>query len=359
MLHDAKPESAPKSPSEPSPSAAAPSALVSAGRQTYGRFCTTPERANLLDAPFLKLPRGIRKWRLKEWQAVQISTPELFMNLALFDAKIMSLVQVKIYDKRRGQKHVFERKLPPLSMQIADTLQHSHNGYAGSKVVLAFDNRAALGYLDALIDLEGEGKRPRISGKLRLDMRGGAPHVVSMPLVDGGMYSHKGMFPVGGRLIIGDTTHDLAEEGGLALLDDHKGYYPYVMLWDWLTSAKRDADGVGWGFNLTRNQCREPSRYNENCVWREDRFGTLPEVRFERRNEGKPDEVWLVRDDSGRVDVEFRPTVPGDVRVNALVVESRYRGPFGHVRGRLAADGLPELVLDDWFGMGEAFHLRC
>ncbi|MCA9634082.1 MAG: DUF2804 family protein [Myxococcales bacterium] len=359
MLHDAKPEAptpVPQSSTEVTP---APEAIVAAGRQAYGRFSTTPARANLLDAPYLGLPRGIRWWRLKEWQAVQISTPELFMNLALFDAKLMSLVQIKVYDKRRGQKHVFERKLPPMRLQVADSLLDSHNGHVGRDVVLAFDNHARAGHLDVLIDLESQGKRPRIHGKLRLLLERGAPHVVSMPLVDGGMYSHKGMFPVTGRLVIGDEAHELSGDRALALLDDHKGYYPYVMRWDWLTSAKVDDSGVAWGFNLTRNQCREPLRYNENCVWRGDRFGTLPAVSFERRNVGRPDEVWLVRDEQGRVDVEFRPTVPGDVRVNALLVESRYRGPFGHVRGRLAAEGLPDLVLDDWFGMGEDFHLRC
>ncbi len=359
MLHDAKPDPAEKPVSAEERVESAPGELIRAGQQVYGRFRDTPARANLLDAPYLGLPRGMRRWRLKEWQAVQISTPELFMNLALFDAKLMSLVQIKIYDKRRGQKHVFERKLPPLQMRIADSLLDSRNGYAGREVVLAFENHARDGYLDLLVDLEGEGKRPRINGKLRLRMDLGAPHVVSMPLVDGGMYSHKGMFPVTGRLTIGDEVHELTRDRALGLLDDHKGYYPYVMRWDWLTSAKVDDAGVAWGFNLTRNQCREPDRYNENCVWREDRFGTLPAVTFERRNEGRPDEVWLVRDTEGRVDVEFRPTVPGDVRVNALVVESRYRGPFGHVRGRLAATGLPDLVLDDWFGMGEDFHLRC
>lgn len=358
MLHDAKPDSSAHS-SPRDRVAPAPSCLVAGGRQAYGRFTTTPERANLIDAPYLGLPRGFRRWRLKEWQAVQVSTPELFMNLALFDAKLMSLVQIKIYDKRRGQKHVFEQKLPPFRLRIADSLLHSRNAYAGRQVVLAFENRALDGYLDVLIDLEEQGKRPRIHGKFRLHVDQGAPHVISMPLVDGGMYSHKGMFPVDGRLNVGEESHDLGVRGALALLDDHKGYYPYVMRWDWLTGAKIDDRGIAWGFNLTRNQCREPARYNENCVWRADRFGALPEVHFERKNEGRADEVWLVRDQAGRVDVEFRPTVPGDVRVNALVVESRYRGPFGHVRGRLSAEGLPELVLDDWFGMGEAFHLRC
>jgi hypothetical protein len=55
----------------------------------------------------------------------------------------------------------------------------------------------------------------------------------------------------------------------------------------------------------------------------------------------------------------FTPTVPGDVDVNAVIVHSTYRGPFGHFEGRLEPDALPPIVVDGWFGMGEDFHLRC
>ena len=51
--------------------------------------------------------------------------------------------------------------------------------------------------------------------------------------------------------------------------------------------------------------------------------------------------------------------MPGDVRVNALIVESRYRGPFGRFAGRLEPAGLDPITVDGWFGMGEDFYLRC
>ena len=57
--------------------------------------------------------------------------------------------------------------------------------------------------------------------------------------------------------------------------------------------------------------------------------------------------------------MRFEPTVPGDVRVNAVVVDSRYRGPFGRFDGRLEPEGMEPIVIDGWFGMGEDFYLRC
>ncbi|HEY0251940.1 MAG TPA: DUF2804 family protein, partial [Kofleriaceae bacterium] len=65
------------------------------------------------------------------------------------------------------------------------------------------------------------------------------------------------------------------------------------------------------------------------------------------------------RDRAGRVDVTFHPTVPGDVSVNAVIVHSKYRGPFGTFEGRIEPECLAPISVDGWFGMGEDFHLRC
>jgi hypothetical protein len=148
-------------------------------------------------------------------------------------------------------------------------------------------------------------------------------------------------------------------DDAVATLDDHKGFYPYVMRYDWVTSLWRGGDGVARGFNLTRNQCRDQDRWNENCVWVGDQVGTLPAVTFTRAKERTSDERWRVRDRDGRVDLEFEPRVAGDVTLNAGIVESRYRGPIGVCRGRLEAAGLTPLIVDDQPAMGEEFWLRC
>ena len=73
----------------------------------------------------------------------------------------------------------------------------------------------------------------------------------------------------------------------------------------------------------------------------------------------QPDERWIIRDDTDKVELVFTPTVPGDVKVNAVIVRSKYRGPFGTFQGRLAPEGLDAIDVDGWFGMGEEFWLRC
>ncbi len=331
------------------PLAPPPARLVEDGRQQLGRF-SGPVRANLLDAPYLRLPRPLRRLRLKEWQAVQIASPRVFVNVALFDAKLMQLMQVKIFDRESGEKTVHEWKLRPGAFTIADQLLDSRNAYRDRRGELSFTNR-----FDSAITIEIDQRE--ITGRIEVATSRGASHVASLPFARAGMYSHKGMFPATGELRVGDKTFAFAGDT-LALLDDHKGYYPYVMRWDWVTAATV-VDGRALGFNLTRNQCRDPERYNENCAWVGDRIGLLPAVTFTRERERQAGEQWTIRDRDGKVDLRFEPTVPGDVRVNALIVESRYRGPFGRFEGHLAPDGLPPIDVDGWFGMGEDFHLRC
>ena len=339
---------------------APPPRLVENGRQRLGRFHGPPVQANLIDASYLGLPRALRRWRLKEWQAIQIATPDLFVNAALFDAKLIQLLQVKIYDRARGQKHLHERQLRPGAFRVADQLVDSSTAYRDRRGLLRFDNRFGAGRIEVEIDLQASRRCPRIAGRLAIHTDRGASQIVSLPLSgEVGMYSHKGMFPVEGELVVGDDTHRLTARDALALLDDHKGYYPYVMRWDWVTSAIHDGRGRALGFNLTRNQCRDPETFNENCAWIDDRIGRLPAVTFERDRPGQADECWRIRDRDGRVDLRFDPTVPGDVRLNALVIESRYRGPFGRFSGRLEAEGLEAIDVEGWFGMGEEFWLRC
>src|SRR5512140_39341 len=143
-----------------------PPALVEHGRQHLGRFSGPPGRTNLIDARFARLPRALRSLRLKEWQAVQVSGPGVFLNVALFDAKLMSLLQVKIYDRARGQKIVHEWKLPPRAFAVADTLMESSNRYATKRGSLAFTNQLARGRIAIAIDLQATRELPAVRGQL-------------------------------------------------------------------------------------------------------------------------------------------------------------------------------------------------
>src|SRR5690606_13945215 len=92
-----------------------PERLVEDGQLRFGSFRQPIRHPNLIDAraPFgFFMPRPLRSFRLKEWQAMQTGNGRLFMHIALFNAKLMSMVQVKIFDRESNQKYVFEKPIP-------------------------------------------------------------------------------------------------------------------------------------------------------------------------------------------------------------------------------------------------------
>ena len=340
-----------------------PVRLVDEGRAQFGTYAGPIAATNLIDAqPWaLPAPRFVRSLRLKEWQAFQFGNARWFFAVALFDAKTMALAQFKIYDRERRQKYLFERKLPSWALRAPANLLDSHMHWSGGGAAIRFDNHLAQGHIDIHIELPAEGERPAVHAQLRALAAECEPEVVCIPFGERrGMYSHKGCLALEGEVRLGAETIALSPADSYLLMDDHKGYYGYVMRWDWVTGGGFDEAGRRIGFNLTRNASIDPEAYNENCVWIGGKRHLLGPVVFTRRPDRNP-EIWEVRDAAGRgeVEVDFEIEVDGHVRVNALVIESRYRGPFGRVHGQIRPPGVEPVTLDGMFGMGEDFYLRC
>lgn len=338
-----------------------PARLVSGGRVAFGIFDGPIPEVNLLDArrPFrLPMPRAVRAWRLKEWQAYQLVGERFFVLLALFDAKVFSLAQAKVFDRETGDCHVFERRLPPWRLQVAQGLLHTTTRYRGRDFVMAFDNRLDEERLAIRLDLPASSRFPGLRGSVVARTEGYTPTVVSIPFGDNrGMYSHKGVAPIEGELRLGPEIIRFEPTASQLLMDDHKGFYPVEMKWDWVTAAGRDREGRRVAFNLTRNASTDPERYNENCLWVDGRAHLLPPVRFSRSGCAKGDR-WTVRDGEGRVDARFEIEVEGRVDIDAIVLRSDYHGPFGRFSGSLVDDEGEPVSIDGLFGMGERFYLR-
>lgn len=329
------------------------------GYVKFGQFDRPFANINLLDADaFLPLPspRIFRRLRLKEWQAFQISHPNYFLNLALFDAKAMGLVQAKIFDKRAGQKYLFERFVPSWQLQPPTTLLDSTYSWQNRDTRLSFRNLLREDRIFIDFELPRTASSPAIEGRLVADTNGRTPMVVSIPFSQNrGMYSHKCLVPLRGLLNVGGEVSHFDGDGCM-LIDDHKGYYPRLMRWDWLTSGMF-REGSLIGFNLTKNASTDPKLYNENGFWKDGALHQLPPVVFRReRNEGR--EIWHIEDADGLVDLRFLVEVDGRVDMNLGIVESRYRGPFGSFEGKLESYDGEELICDGMFGMGEDFHLK-
>jgi hypothetical protein len=182
------------------------------------------------------------------------------------------------------------------------------------------------------------------------------PIVVSIPFgVNRGVYSHKCLMPMQGSMTIGGEEVGFTRQESFAIIDDHKGYYPYVMKYDWVTAAGHD-QGKLTGFNLTDNQSIDPEKYNENCLWYDGKLQLLPPVRFERPAGVESD--WLIRDKYGRVDLSFKPATMSKIDMNLLLIKVKYFGPFGYVSGFIKDMNGSKVIIDRYFGMGEQKYVR-
>jgi hypothetical protein len=338
-----------------------PPALVDGGRFNFGMFDAAIPTVNLLDAdvfPGLPVPRKMKNLRLKEWQAFQMGNGRYFLNVALFNGKTLAVAQIKLYDRQLGKKFLFERKMAPWRFEVACGLLDSETSYHRDDCSISFRNQLTQDRIHIEMDVAATPAMPRIKGSVTALAAGCDPLVVCIPFADNrGMYSHKGLMRAQGQLAFGDSEIVFGDDDGYVLMDDHKGYYPYRMKWDWVTAGGYLEDRRFVGFNLTKNQSIDPDRFHENCLWVDGVAHVLGPVTFARHS-GQTPEVWTVRDKNGRVNVTFTVEVDGRVDINALILRSRYRGPFGTFSGTIVDDAGEPVVLDGMFGMGEDFYVR-
>jgi hypothetical protein len=342
--------------------APAPPELVTAGKFNFGTFSSQFRRVNPLDAhnPLGScMPRPLLDYRLKEWQAFQLGNSRWFMLAVLYNAKFSALAQFIAYDKESRKKYVFERMLPSWAVRVPDSLWEGKQSYRDRDNCIEIISRLAEGRFDINVCIHDQKGLPDIDAGFELLHNEGLvePIVVSIPFgANRGVYSHKCLMPMQGSLTIGGEVTRFHSSDSFGIIDDHKGFYPYVMKYDWLTAAGYDSQGVLTGFNLTANQSVDPVRFNENCLWQDGKIRLLPPVKFTRPYgvQGK----WLIRDEYGMVDLYFQPESMGKIDLNLLAVRVKYFGPFGYVEGFIRDSSGVKVPFERYFGMGEQKYVR-
>jgi hypothetical protein len=172
------------------------------------------------------------------------------------------------------------------------------------------------------------------------------------------MYSTKVLMPMQGWFEVAGERVDFEGPDCMGIMDDHKGYYPYRLRFDWVAGFGLDPKGRRIGFNLTDNQVRDQRLYNENVLWINSRLFPLPPVKVTMPN--GPCGTWHIQDTEGLVDLLFKPERRNDIRFNALVVRTNYHGPFGRFEGTIrSADGGEKIDAACVSGMGEQKYLRA
>ncbi len=342
----------------------APESIVDgSGQLNYGRFGSPFRRANMLDVDRLyayRMPRVLKDWRLKEWQAYQFGDSRWFFFASLVNAKIASFVQFLAYDRERKLRYGFRRFLPGGMFAFPETLTGSNVYYRGPRSYLESACDFDRGSAQVTVVHGSRAPSRRFSGRFEFSCspKSSAPNVVCLPFGLGrAVYSTKLLMPMRGEFAVAGESFAFEGPSSMGILDDHKGFYPYRMRYDWLTGFGNDAKGRRVAFNLTDNQARDPERYNENCLWINGRVWPLPTIKV-TRPQGDSGE-WIVQDTEGMVDLVFIPELANDDRFNLGLIESDYAGPIGSFRGFIRNGEGEKIKAERLYGMGERQFLRA
>jgi hypothetical protein len=181
--------------------------------------------------------------------------------------------------------------------------------------------------------------------------RASAPLSVSSRLPGGKLYTHKALFPVSGIYTLGDTSVLFDPARDLAILDEHRSFFPYRTDWLWGTLGWQ-ADGAPLGANFAFRP-GVAGQEEESCIWTPTACEPLSDVTF---TQGEA--FWTVTSAAGRLDLAFTPEDRKDVKVQFGVVALDYYQLFGFYTGTLRSLDGTAYPVDAVHGVCESFRAR-
>ena len=365
---------APEPSSIPEPSRA-PIALVRDGSIVFGSWEGFPGITDLINArkPYHYLiPRFLKRLRLKEWQAIEAGNEDWFLLAVLYDAKFLTMASIDLWNRKEKKKYGFRHIFPGSRFSFPHKFEftESHATAGGDYLSIRLDPEMNFCGLRASSHSPASRfkKSPAVNRKtlkesfdidLSFDLTKGncAPYFVCLPLgVGRAMYSAKILMPCSGAIKVAGREYPFDPWQASGILDDHKGYYPYRLHYDWITGFGMDESGRRIGFNLTDNQVKDQVRYNENRLWIDGAIYPLPPVKITRPY-GR-ESPWNIQDTEGLVDLIFHPEVSHDIQVKLGIAEIDYAGPFGRFEGRLLPPQGESIDVSRLYGMGEDKNVR-
>jgi len=339
----------------------APEALVEQGKFNVGKYKTPFKTVNFQQSenPYWIKTDFVKNIQTREWQAFQVNNEQYFVMIAIYNAKKISLLQCIIFDKTQQKKYKYEAKVSPLKMSISNGLYNTKSSYHSKHINYNIEHDIEQHWLSIRIEWKMSKDLPalifHVEGNHNIHQY--EPLVVCLPFSEKrAMYSHKCLMPAKGNMQLGNENIVFLPENSSIIIDDHKGYYPYVTRYNWVTALGFDKNKNRIGLNITHNQALNPEKFNENCLWINGKLIDLPFCTFQRENGDR--NTWQISDSKHRVQLKFTPKVDNFVHMNVLLFHSNYYGPYGELSGTIQMEDGSIINIENLFAMGEIFYLR-
>ena len=341
-------------------SVATPQALVGEdGQAVFGTFDKEFLDMDLLRAVHpTHAPQAFNKAKLTLWQEAEVDLGPGVLLIAVSDMGLFGKMLHLYWDKATGRLRSWDVTRPVRDVSIApNLLDGARTLGSGPHCQVEYVNHYEQG--QAAVTGRLQGRAGQLAYSLKLT-NVSLPSIVSIPFgPNRPLYSQKNLFAASGWAELDGRRIDCGPQA-TAIIDDHRGYYPRRMHYDWLTAmgVRRTADGQAerFGFNLTRNQSLDQQRFNENLVWMAGRISLLPPVAFTREHATdprRPANVWHVADEHDMVSIDYTVATHNAMVTHALVVDIDYYYTFGTLAGYVRDEDGTKIVLDGMVGLGE------
>lgn len=300
-------------------------------------------------------PKWFNNFRLKEWEAFQAGNDEVFILGAVYSVKVGVLLYLIVYDKSNDKMYEYNEVIKSSRANIGNGLLDSITVGKSKNNYIQYNNNLKNGNIEVESTIKQSNSLPEVELRIK-GYHVSEPIVICQPFGENrGLYSHKNFMPMEGYIIVGDKKIVFEQNSSHMIIDDHKGYYPYNMKYDWVTGWGLDEFNNEFAFNLTHNQIVDPEKYNENCVWHKGKMYVLQPIKVVIENNDK--EIWKIKDKYGMVNLTFHIAKKTQIKFNCLVVASDYEAPFGRYEGYLKAKD-KVIHINSCFGMGEKKRIR-
>jgi hypothetical protein len=331
-----------------------PHSLVENGVRRYGRFAERPAIVNPLDE-FGGLSRALRRFRLKEWVGLTLIHPDWYSSLIMQDTNYLASSEVYAYNRQRGTLHQHAANARGGSLALPAALLEGRCVFKRRGYELEYDFSRSRGRHTIRFNIAATATEPAFGGELELDAdRGSPPLSVSSRLPGGRMYTHKAVFPAEGILRVGEEKITFDRARDLAILDEHKSFFPYRTSWLWGTFATHADRGLIGANFVARGET--PGEQEESCIWTPDACEPLADITFEFQA-ANPRAPWRVISRDERLDVTFEPEGIKQVRHQLGVFAIDYFQLFGHYRGSIRGTG-KTYPIDGVHGVCESMQAR-
>ncbi len=336
-----------------------PESVVKQGKCNFGTFNKAIKTINMLEAdrPLgWPAPALISNFRLKEWEAIQLACSDCFFCLAVYNTKSIGTAIIMAFHRVTGTMHVYQHKVPFWRLKVPRGLGNTYCYYHSKRLSIDIHNYLDNDCLTLRFFARGFPGKPDIEGAFT-GYHTTTPIVTVQPFSKNRpLYSHKALMPADGSVFLDHKKCDYPIHTTSMIVDDHKGFYPYVMEYDWVSALGFSSAGDLQGFNLTDNQIVDQEQYNENCLWLSGQMYPLPPVTINRP--GGVRKTWHITDKYGQVDLYFEPLADVTSYLDLLIAKTKYHGPTGRFSGRISVNHKINTLFSGFIGMGEMKYVK-